>query len=288
VAAAYRELAADPSRKVLVVAGTHEEIGRITHAIREDRKQDGELERGMVFERHPPLQWTEAQKKDLSNYQEGQILQFHRSSHGVGKNESLVVERASASHIVTRDRHGVEHMVSPTQARSFSVHERHRIEVAPGDRLLLTGNRREAGFRATNGELAKVRSVDGGSIQLEDGRTLPANYHEFDHGYAITAHRSQGKTVDAVVLSGDGMKQEQFYVAASRGRSEIAIVTSDREQLRESLGISSARPSATELVRERSRALEPKHSIQHAPTLKVEPPVPRHEFSIGHDFGLGI
>jgi len=73
VAEAYRELAADPSRKVLVVAGTHEEIGRITHAIREDMKQDGELERGMVFERHAPLQWTEAQKKDLSNYQEGQI-----------------------------------------------------------------------------------------------------------------------------------------------------------------------------------------------------------------------
>src|SRR6202453_866092 len=180
VAAAYRELAADPIRKVLVVAGTHEEIGRITHAIRGDMKQDGELERGMVFERHAPLQWTEAQKKDLSNYQEGQILQFHRSSHGISKHEALVVERANASHIVARDQHGVERMVSPTQARSFSVHERHQIEVAPGDRLLLTGNRREADFRATNGELTKVRGVDGGRIQLEDGRTLPANYREFE------------------------------------------------------------------------------------------------------------
>ena len=37
-------------------------------------------------------------------------------------------------------------------------------------------------------------------------------------GYAITGHRSQGKTVDAVILSGDVMKQELFYVAASRGR----------------------------------------------------------------------
>ena len=86
---------------------THEEIGRITHAIRGDMKQDGELERGMVFERHAPLQWTEAQKKDLSNYQEGQILQFHRSSHGISKHEALVVERANASHIVARDQHGI-------------------------------------------------------------------------------------------------------------------------------------------------------------------------------------
>ena len=146
----------------------------------------------------------------------------------------------------------LERTVSPSQARSFSVHERQQIEVAPGDRLLLTGNRGDADFRATNGELVKVRDVEGGRIQLEDGRTLPANYHEFDHGYAITAHRSQGKTVDAVILSADAMKQELFYVGASRGRQEIVVVTSDREQLRNLLGISTARPSATELAREQA------------------------------------
>ena len=288
VAVAYRELAADPSRKVLVVAGTHEEIGRITHAIREDMKQGGELERGMVFERHAPLQWTEAQKKDLSNYQEGQILQFHRSSYGISKHETLIVERANASHIVARDQHGVERIVSPTQARSFSVHERHQIEVVPGDRLLLTGNRRETDFRATNGELAKVRSVDGGRIQLEDGRTLPANYHEFDHGYAITAHRSQGKTVDAVVLSGDGMKQEQFYVAASRGREGITVITSDIDRLRESLGISSARPSATELTREQTRQSELANGVALVPEPQIDPLKIGREIGYGHDLGIGF
>jgi ATP-dependent exoDNAse (exonuclease V) alpha subunit len=288
VAAAYQELAADPSRKVLVVAGTHEEIGRITHAIREDMKHHGGLNHGLVFERHAPLQWTEAQKKDLSNYQEGQILQFHRSSHGIGKNESLVIEEANASHIVARDRHGVERAVNPTQARSFSVHERHQIEVAPGDRLLLTGNRREAGFRATNGELAKVSSVDGGRIQLEDGRTLPANYHEFDHGYAITAHRSQGKTVDAVVLSGDGMKQEQFYVAASRGREGITVITSDVDRLRESLGISSARPSATELTREQTRQSELAHGVALVPEPQIDLLKIGREIGYGHDLGIGF
>ena len=237
MASAYRELTTDPSRKVLVVAGTHEEIGRITHAIREGMKQSGDLGPGKIFERHTPLQWTEAQKKDLSNYQQGQVLLFHRSSHGIARNEALVVERSDRSHIVARDLKGVERTVSPTQARSFSVHERSHIEMSPGDRLLLTGNRREADFRATNGELATVRGFDGGRIQLEDGRTLPANYREFDHGYAITAHRSQGKTVDSVVLSGDMMKQEQFYVAASRGREQITVITSNADQLRESLGI---------------------------------------------------
>ena len=289
VASAYRELAADPNRKVLVVAGTHEEIGRITHAIRKGMKQSGDLGYGKVFERHTPLQWTEAQKKDLSNYQQGQVLLFHRSSHGIGRNEALVVERSDRSHIIARDLNGVERMVSPTKARSFSVHERSQIEISPGDRLLLTGNRREADFRATNGELAKVRSVDGGRIHLEDGRTLPANYREFDHGYAITAHRSQGKTVDSVVLSGDMMKQEQFYVAASRGRDGITVVTSNVDQLRESLGISSARPSATELAREQTHIYPaPEHGLAHPSTQKSEPPMPQNEIALGHDMGMGF
>ena len=289
VASAYRELTTDPNRKVLVVAGTHEEIGRITHAIREGMKRSGDLGPGRIFERHTSLQWTEAQKKDLSNYQQGQVLLFHRSSHGIARNEALVVERSNMSHVIARDLNGAERMVSPTQARSFSVQQSSQIEISPGDRLLLTGNRREADFRATNGELAKVRGVDGGRIQLEDGRTLPANYREFDHGYAITAHRSQGKTVDSVVLSGDMMKQEQFYVAASRGRDGIAVITSNVDQLRESLGISSARPSATELAKEQTNIYPAQdHSLAHPPTQKIEPPAPLNEIALGQGMGMSL
>ena len=74
-----------------------------------------------------------------------------------------------------------------------------------------------------------------------------------------------GKTVDGVILSADAMKQELFYVGASRGRNEIAVVTSDREQLRQSLGISSARSSATELTREPPPSHVPECNILHTP-----------------------
>ena len=56
------------------------------------------------------------------------------------------------------------------------------------------------------------------------------------------------------------MKKELFYVAASRGRSEIAIVTSDREQLRESVGVSTMRQSAIELARKQLSAYDPEKS----------------------------
>jgi ATP-dependent exoDNAse (exonuclease V) alpha subunit len=287
VASAYRALTSNSGRTVLVVAGTHDEIGKITDAIREDMKQRGELDRGLVAERYVPLQWTEAQKKDLVNYKSGQVLLFHRSSHGVEKHEALTVERTDKLGIVARDQHGMERTVSPSQARSFSVHECQQIEVAPGDKLLLTGNRGGAGFRATNGELVKVHNVDGGRIHLEDGRTLPAIYHEFDHGYAVTAHRSQGKTVDAVILSADAMKQELFYVGASRGRQEIVVVTSDREQLRNLLGVSTARPSATELAREQATP-HPVPTLDYGQSLlhTIEPSLLRKKDGHRRDLGM--
>jgi ATP-dependent exoDNAse (exonuclease V) alpha subunit len=143
VAAVYREMTAEPGRKVLVVAPTHEEIGRVTQAIREDLKQRSVLGVGETLQRHIPLQWTEAQKKDISNCQPEQVLVFHRASHGIEKHEALTI--------------------------------------------LMMANRKEPGFRATNGELTTVRSVERGIINLDDGRSVPANYREFTHGYAVTA-----------------------------------------------------------------------------------------------------
>jgi len=288
VADLYKDMTADPTRRVLVVAPTHEEIGRVTRAIRDDLSERGHLGHSITMDRYVPLQWTEAQKRDLANYREGQVLIVHRAARGMEKHESLTVSRVDSGTVIARNARGEDRSFNPAQTRSFSVHERQSIDVAPGDRLMLTANRRDAGFRATNGELVTVGGIERGRIQLEDGRTLPVNYHQFDHGYAITAHRSQGKTVDGVILSGDAMKQELFYVGASRGRSEIAIVTSDRERLRESLGISSARPSATELAREQAHLTQPEHKIQQAPAQQTELPVPRQRISMGHDIGLSL
>ena len=289
VANIYREMTDNPDRRVLVVAATHEEIGRVTEAIRHDLKERGEFATATTIDRHVPLQWTEAQKRDPANYHEGQILHFHRATHGVGRHDSLEVRRVDGDALIARNERGQDVSLTTKQAWAYSVHERQSMEVAAGDRLLLTGNRRSPEFQATNGELVTVRDVEGRNIHLEDGRTIPDNYREFAHGYAVTAHRSQGKTVDGVIVSADAMKQELFYVAASRGRQEIAIVTSDREQLRESLGISTARPSATELARElRPEPAAHEHGLEKMPVQSVQHSEPRPEMSYGYDFGPSL
>jgi conjugative relaxase-like TrwC/TraI family protein len=255
-AATIADTYADAAGQTLVVCATHDEIDRVTEAIRERRKASQQLGTGMPLTRHVSLNWTAAQKADLKNYRPGQLLGFHRAVKSIRQHETMEVLGVAPNGIVVRSADGKKSTISRRHAGSFDVLEEKSIEVSPGDRLLLTANRRDAGLRVTNGELVTVSSVDArGPIQIEGGRTLPADYKSFTHGYAVTAHRSQGKTVDSVILSGDGMQKELFYVAASRGRHSVTVITSDKERLQQTVSRSMARTSATELLRGKGSCL---------------------------------
>jgi hypothetical protein len=110
-----------------------------------------------------------------------------------------------------------------------------RIVTRRVDRHLADGTRPDvdrggtAGLRAgyvTNGEAFTVTgATDAGDLVVQAGRgepvTLPAAYvaRHVQLGYAITAHRAQGATVDtAHVIAAPGMTREAFYVAMTRGR----------------------------------------------------------------------
>ena len=141
---------------VLVVCATHEEIGSVTEAIRAERKRSGELGKGALVERLVPQNYTTAQKCEPRKFRAGQVLVFHRGTKDVGRNEALEVVRVEQQKIVARNPAGMERELTSKQAKCFEVYERRRIEVAPNDKLVLTANRRETGFRATNGETATV------------------------------------------------------------------------------------------------------------------------------------
>jgi hypothetical protein len=209
------------------------------------------------------------------------VLEFHRAIKGVARHESLEVIGVENGKVVARNAHGEQREFTGKQAKCFEVYERRAIEIAPNDKLLLMANRREPGFRATNGELVTVSRIDEqGRVHLQDGRTLPENYKQFTHGYAVTAHRSQGKSVDAVVVSGDGMRKELFYVAASRGRESITVVTSDKDMLRESVAHSVARQSASELSRKAQGSSLKQERVK--PSLR-ERERERHELPVGRE-----
>jgi hypothetical protein len=121
------------------------------------------------------------------------------------------------------------------------------------ERLQLKANARDKdGRKLANGELVTMRGIlADGRIALVDDRTLPANYRQFTHGYAVTSYAAQGKTVDHVLFSDSASRPatsaQQWYVTISRGRKGISIFTSDPEQLRTNITRSGDRPLAMEL-----------------------------------------
>jgi len=255
VAAAYAD-SDSKGQKALVVCPTHEEIDRVTEAIRLDLKHARKLREAVQLRRDVSLNWTTAQKSNSRNYHTGQFLGFHKNVSGIRKHETVEVAGIDENRILVRTESGALRTLTKKQAKAFDVLERRAIEVAVGDKLLLTANRRDATLRTTNGEIVTVSGLDGnGRIHLEDGRVLPSNFKQFTHGYAVTAHRSQGKSVDAVIISADGMRKELFYVAASRGREQISVITSDKQRLRETIAQAAARKSASELARQQRHGL---------------------------------
>ena len=108
---------------------------------------------------------------------------------GIAKNESLEVIGASKEGVKARKDNGQEVTLTSKQSAAYGVFEREKIEVSAGDRLLLQANWKEkgrGGFKATNGELVTVASVDGGVDPL---RTAANFQRLISNSRAVTLSR---------------------------------------------------------------------------------------------------
>jgi hypothetical protein len=125
VSQAYQDAIAQPNakgqtREVLVVAPTHEEIRRLTEAIRADRQRAGDIGAGAPLTPYVPLNWTEAQKQHTKHYQPGMVLAFHKATKDVAKHEAVEVVRVEKDKLIARKETGQEITLTCRQAQAFS------------------------------------------------------------------------------------------------------------------------------------------------------------------------
>jgi hypothetical protein len=241
------------NKSALLVAPTWNEIEAVTEKVRAALKTSGRLAgEEMEFQVFDSLSWTEAQKRDARQYRPGMAIHFHRTTHGFDKNETVAVIAVEHDSLTVQRAEGTETVFPLGQGFALcDVGEKRKLKIAAGDKLLLQANAVAGRKRFVNGELVEVRTIQGDSVLLTDGRVIPQNYRTFTHGYAITSHAAQGKTVDEVLLvassrSLPAINQEQFYVSISRGRERCQIFTDDSELLRLHVTRSSARLAAVE------------------------------------------
>ena len=274
-------------KSALLVSPTWSEIEAVTDKVRDTLKADGVIgqqdEPVMVFD---SLSWTEAQKKNAGQFEPGQRLRFVRKTRKFERGETVEVVATVENGLRVRRPDGLEVDFIPSgSAASFDVGEARELKVAAGDWLLLQANH---GKEFINGERVQVREIQNGRIALADGRSLPAGFNTFTHGYAVTSHSSQSKTVDDVLLvasskSFAAVNREQFYVSISRGRERVHIFTDDADLLARRVTDSHERKAAVELQALRDDLAKlgfvRKEVLAHGQQLKEKAPSPMVENS---------
>lgn len=226
----------------LVVSPTHREGEWITDEIRSRLKELGQLGPG---ERRVPVlenaNLTEGERRDPLNYATGDVLVFHQNAKGFKKGQRVTVG---------------DEPLPLDQADKFQVFRPSVLQVAPGDKLRITRNGKTAdGYGdLNNGTLCTVEKfTKKGDIRLTNGKTIGKDFGHLAHGYVVTSHAAQGKTMKRVFIgqssqSFPASSREQFYVSASRGRKGVTIYTDDKESLLDAVCRSDDRMTATELV----------------------------------------
>ena len=241
-------------KSCLAISPVWSEVNAFTAVLRHQLKDKGLLgQNEKSYKAVQSMQWTPSAKMQLSNYQVGDVLTFHRESSAYQKHEMASVVAKDARGLTLERSNGSRSFFDPHENKGFDVGLPRILDVAPGEKLLVRAN--FAPGHLKNGDIVTVKEVkEDGSLALKDGRTIPPHFRQFTHGYASTSHSAQSKTVDhGILVLGDKSSQaanlQQAYVSNSRFRETQTIFTSDRERAFDAMAKLEERPLAVETIK---------------------------------------
>lgn len=278
--------AVNDRKSALIIAPTHREGEKLTGELRRALKDRGTLGEERTFIVRDATDWTEAQRRDVRNYQPGMLVEFRQNVSGERKREQgqrattggftrgecAVVAGQEGGNITLVTTDGKRAFLPIENADRFQVYRTREIAVAEGDRIRITQNGyvkpdvklapssigariRQTPVRVNNGDIFTVEGfAHNGDIKLSNGKLLPKGYGHFGMGYTDTSFASQGKTVDRVFIATGNeslraTNQQQWYVSVSRGREAAKIYVDSKEDVRDAIQRSGARLSAVELTK---------------------------------------
>lgn len=263
-------------KSCLAISPVWSEIHQFTDAVRMQLRKA----RILPTEEHSvktfsSYQWTKAERKDVRNYQAGDVLAFHRKTAVFEKGEVLRCVGKKERQVVVERANGERYAFNPKQINSYDVGLERELGIAVGDRLLLRSNHKPG--KLQNGDIVEVGGLgQDGSIRLKDGRVIPADFRQFTYGYATTSHAAQGKTVDRgiVIMSDEGIRAgnlKQAYVSHSRFRETMALYVSDEKAAKDAFATDADRQLAMELNRrDAAYARECERLFEQADTWKAQ------------------
>jgi conjugative relaxase-like TrwC/TraI family protein len=278
VAAIAKDYAAAPENTI-IVSPDNKSRQQINEAVRGEMLVKGTLaEDGREFSTLSfRSDMTGADRTWAAQYRPGEIVQYTTGSKVEGiERDSFGTVRSvdSRANTLTVDLdNGLSATYDPRRLRGVNVYRETTREFATGDRIQFTAPDRKLGV--ANRDLGTITSLEEGKIAVRlDGkeeRTVtfdPKEYRQFDHGYAVTSHSSQGLTAGRVIVNIDTDSARSLintrlaYVSISRASDDARVYTNNAETLGERLATDITKtaavdfrpPSPTEQAREAVQA----------------------------------
>lgn len=240
------------NKNVLGVAPTNAEVDGMTSMIRKELKELGRVGEEVNRTAFKDYGWTAQQRRNIDNYRPGLAVSVSTGKIGplkqndLGKVKEVNREKRTAT-ISLPDGTDYELKITKMTVQNLAVGESCELPLAPGDSILITANNTKA--KLTNGEVLTVRAVkEDGVIETTSGKIIPRDFVYVTHGYVVTSHKSQGKTVDHVIVAADQLTPKGAYVSLSRGRQSATLHTAEKEYLLTKLPATNrGRTAATDL-----------------------------------------
>ncbi|CAD6367549.1 ATP-dependent RecD-like DNA helicase [Shewanella hafniensis] len=245
----YMTLAPQERAKSIILEPSREGRRRTNELVREALKKEGTLGEELRTNQLSPVDATEAERRVVTSYQNGQIVRFARSFKREGIKKGLYYQ------VVGRDNHDIllkkfganeqSELIrfSPERyaAKNIQMFNLTESGLAVGETIVWRDNDKPTG--RLNNDTAKVEKIEGTNVtfRLSSGKTGEfdmsklANSH-WDHGYAMTVHAAQGKTAQNVFVHAETSREsllntEQFYVQISRAKDRVYLYTDSKEGL---------------------------------------------------------
>ena len=243
IAAIARDYAAKPENTI-IVSPDNRSRQQINEAVRSELLEKGTLAAdGQQFQTLAHRSdMTGAERTWAARYEAGNVLQYTTGSKEVGiERDSFARVRSvdARSNTLTVEREdGSSVTYDPRRLRGVNVFREGNKEFATGDRIQFTAPNKELGV--ANRDLGTVTGLEAGQMTVKmDGkadRTVTFKtdeFRQFDHGYAVTSHSSQGLTTTRVLANIDTDSSRSLintrlaYVAISRASEDARIYTND-------------------------------------------------------------
>jgi conjugative relaxase-like TrwC/TraI family protein len=263
IAAIAKDYAAHP-KNTIIVSPDNRSRQQINEAVRVELRRNGTLAEDGARSRTllHRSDMTGADRKWAARYEPGNVLQYTTGSKSAGivRDDFATVRSVDTrKNLLTVDvDNGSSVTYDPRRLQGVNVFREVEREFTVGDRIQVTAPNKDLGV--ANRDLGTITGMLDGQIAMRmDGKEArsvtfdPREFRQFDHGYAVTSHSSQGLTAGRVLAhidtdSARGLINDRLaYVAISRASDDARIYTNNAETLGQRLSTDISKTSALEL-----------------------------------------